>query len=271
MGSRTAASEMPWGVLREEDVRVIREWVRETQPYSEQRRILTALRRTLRRFPEQPDDDPFLAKTPVTRLRAPKRPASSVPQLTTREARLLLETCGDRSRLAECRNDAMLALMLLAGLRRVEVTELKRSNYEDEDGVLRVGSRHRASRAVIVRGPCEDYLQRWLARRGSSPGPMFLSLAADGELKPAGLSPSTVNRVLADRACRVGCSGSHAAVVTRPVPLAAASKAAYGSDSPLSLLPDGRRSTGVVHRCARGGMNGSGRAGIGTTRGQRLP
>ena len=207
MGSRTAASEMPWGVLREEDVRVIREWVRETQPYSEQRRILTALRRTLRRFPEQPDDDPFLAKTPVTRLRAPKRPASSVPQLTTREARLLLETCGDRSRLAECRNDAMLALMLLAGLRRVEVTELKRSNYEDEDGVLRVGSRHRASRAVIVRGPCEDYLQRWLARRGSSPGPMFLSLAADGELKPVGLSPSTVNRVLADRACRVGCSG----------------------------------------------------------------
>ena len=47
-GSRLAAVSLPWQALRDEDLRVLRDWAGETLPPAAQRRLMRDLRRALR-------------------------------------------------------------------------------------------------------------------------------------------------------------------------------------------------------------------------------
>jgi integrase len=97
--------------------------------------------------------------------------------------------------------------MLLAGLRRSEIVRLQRGDYDEEENLLRVRTAGRNLRVVMLQGACSEYLEAWLAERGARSGELFLAIGPADDVRPAGLSPSAVNRIIALRARSVGVQG----------------------------------------------------------------
>jgi len=124
--------------------------------------------------------------------------------LAPREARLLLGVCREASDRAAPLDAAILSVMLLAGLRRQEVVGLQIGDYDEEDGRLTVRSERRQLRSVLLVGECRNDLDGWLAQRGHFSGPLFTQFDHRGELIPAALKPSAVNRLLARRCEQAG-------------------------------------------------------------------
>ena len=97
--------------------------------------------------------------------------------------------------------------MLLAGLRRQEVVELRRGDYDDADGRIEVRTRRGGRRSVLLEGECRSDLEHWLTQRGSSGGPLFLAYTASGAPVPRGIAACSVNRVMARRCAEAGLDG----------------------------------------------------------------
>ena len=203
-GNRLAVAVVPWQTLRNEDVRVLRDWAAETLPLAAQKRLLRELRQAIRR-PVDAEEQPPNAGVAPALLRSRRRGAGGA-RLGLRPARLLIEACA--SEVAESRRDAAaLALMLLAGLRRKEVVELQRGDYDDEEGRLRIASKRGCARSVVLEGDTREQVEAWLRLRGSWPGHLLATIGPHGEVLPRGIAPSTVNRLLARRAREAGCEG----------------------------------------------------------------
>jgi integrase len=205
-GNRLAVSMLPWQSLRNEDVRVLRDWAAETLPLASQKRVLRELRQALRRPPEENDEQPLTAGVTPSLLRS-VRGRGGAARLAQRQARLLIEVCGDEPCTEARRDAAALALMLLAGLRRKEVVELQRGDYDDDEGCLRVASKRGCVRSIVLEGETRRQVEAWLRLRGSWPGPLLAAIDPRGDVLPRGLSPSAVNRLLARRAREAGCEG----------------------------------------------------------------
>jgi integrase len=205
-GSRLAVVSLPWQALRNEDVRVLRDWAGETLPFPAQRRLMRDLRRALRReFEAEEAGVPGTEVSPAF-LRALRR--SSLPSaLGQRTAKLLLEACELDESTEGARDAAVIALMLSAGLRRSEVVALQRGDYEDEDGRVKIASRRGLARSVILEGRTRAAVERWLRQRGAWSGPMVAALSPQGEVQLRGITPPAVNRLLARRAAQAGCAG----------------------------------------------------------------
>ena len=245
-GSATGVNLLPWQSLRASDVRVVREWLAETQTPAAQRRALRALRGELRRPIEHeapaPSDDSFVEpgaadplETPPVRMASPARRTQTGAGLTAREARLLVEVCRLDERLAGRRDAAVLALMLLGGLRRQEIVELTTGDLGDEGSRLRVRSRGRPPRFVLLEGECLAVLEDWLEARGGPAGPLVPAFDSEGRPSFRGLSPAGVNRIVALRAREAGLG--------RITPRELRHRF-------LSQLRAGQRTEGATRRCA---------------------
>jgi len=205
-GNRLAAPTLPWQLLRTEDIRVLKEWAGETLPAPAQKRLLQELRGLLYR-PAEAEEEVLRSGVAPGTLRTLRRRGGGA-HVATRQARLLLESC-DADDSAEARRDAaVIALQLLAGLRRKELTDLHRGDYDDDDGRLKIGSRGRHARSVILEGDSRTALEAWLAVRGSWSGPLIAAInPATGQPAMRGIAPPTINRLLAKRASDAGCAG----------------------------------------------------------------
>jgi integrase len=205
-GNRLAAPILPWQLLRAEDVRVLKEWAGETLPVSAHKRLMQELRIHLYRPAEADDEVPRSGLAPGA-LRILRRRTGGA-HVATRQARLLLECC-ETDDSAEARRDvAVIALMLLAGLRRKELTELQRGDYEDDEGRLKIGTRSRHARSVILEGESRQALEGWLEVRGTWSGPLISAISpTTGEPVMRGIAPPTINRLLAKRSLAAGCAG----------------------------------------------------------------
>jgi len=93
------------------------------------------------------------------------------------------------------RNLAIIALLFNQGLRRGEVAALDLGHLDPERGRLSILGKGRSGRewVTLARGTCE-YLDRWLARRGTSPGPLFVGL--DRASKGGRLSETSIYRMI---------------------------------------------------------------------------
>jgi integrase len=204
-GSRLGAVSLPWQALRNEDVRVLRDWAGETLPPPAQRRLMRDLRRALREPFAAEDERVERSEVAPAVLRALRRtPAAST--LGQRTAKLLLETC-ELDCAEDARDGAVISLMLCAGLRRQEVIGLQRGDYEDEDGRIKIASRRGLARSVILEGRTRAAVERWLRLRGAWSGPLISALTPQGEVQMRGLTPPAINRLLARRSARAGCDG----------------------------------------------------------------
>ena len=204
-GNRLAVVSLPWQSLRNEDVRVLRDWAGETLPSAAQRRLMRDLRRVLRGPLEAEDGAVLRSEVSPAVLRALRR-TTAASRLASREAKLLLDACEAGDTAEGARDAAVVALMLHAGLRRREVTELQRGDYEDEDGRIKIAARRGTARSVILEGRTRDAVERWLRLRGAWSGPLIAALSPHGEVQLRGLTPSAVNRLLTRRSAAAGCA-----------------------------------------------------------------
>jgi site-specific recombinase XerC len=205
-GNRLSAPTLPWRLLRNEDIRVLKEWAGETLPAPAQKRLLQELR-TLLYQPAEAEGEVVNSGVAPAALRTLRRRGGGV-HVATRQARLLLESC-DADDCAEARRDAaVIALLLLAGLRRKELTELQRGDYDEDDGRLKAGSKGRHARSVILGGESRQAIEAWLAIRGTWAGPLIAAISpTTGEPAMRGIAPPTINRLVAKRAAAAGCTG----------------------------------------------------------------
>jgi integrase len=205
-GSRGAAGQLPWRLLGSEDVRVVRQWARETLSPGSQRRVLLELRRAVTSPVEEPDDSVVTAHLPANLLRATRPARRTVPGLASRQARLLLDACRSADDPFARRDCAVISLMLLAGVRRHEVTSLQRGDFDDTEGRLEVKGRGRR-RSVVLAGECLSDVERWLAVRGGVVGPFVLAFGANCEMQSHGLTVSAINALVRRRATEAGLVG----------------------------------------------------------------
>jgi integrase len=204
-GNQMAAGSLPWRLLRNEDLRVVRRWAGEALPLPAERRLLRELRQAVSQA-EAPEDEPAAPSARPTLLR-PRRRQDGVAPLGARPARLLLEACRAATDATAARDCAVISLLLLAGLRRQELVGLTRGDYDETDGRIEVKTRRGERRCVLLEGGCCSDLEHWLAERGSGGGPLFLAYNASGGPLPRGIAASTVNRIVARRCAEAGLDG----------------------------------------------------------------
>lgn len=205
-GDRRAAATLPWQMLRTEDVRVLREWAGETLPYAAQRRLMRDLRQVMR-TPREDEDGASLRSTVAPSMLQALRRSGPGPHLSARQAKQLLEACAEDESLEARRDGAAIALLLHAGLRRNEAVRIQRADFDDDDGRLRVAPRKGYSRSIMLDPIARAEVSRWLAVRGAWSGPLLAALSTRGEVQMRGLSPGSLNRILAKRSQRAGCPG----------------------------------------------------------------
>jgi integrase len=205
-GNRLAAPTLPWQLLRTEDIRVLKEWAGETLPAPAQKRLMQEVRFHLQQQTGS-EDDALRTGVPPAALRTLRR-RSNGAHVATRQARLLLECCETDDSVEARRDAAVIALMLLAGLRRKELTDLQRGDYDDDEGRLKIGTRGRHARSVILEGESRQALEAWLEVRGNWSGALICAInPTTGEPAMRGIAPPTINRLLAKRSLAAGCAG----------------------------------------------------------------
>jgi site-specific recombinase XerD len=124
-----------------------------------------------------------ITTNPMATIPKPIVPPIDVAVLSPDEVRRLLDTAKGNS--ADKRRDyAILAIMLDAGLRLAEVTNL---TIEDvgADRTLRVFGKGRKWRTVALGTTASTALDRWLRMRGDAPGSLWKG--RQGELTPTGV------------------------------------------------------------------------------------
>lgn len=137
-------------------------------------------------------------------------------QLTPREVERLLAACRvDENPIRALRDEALLTLLLYAGLRRTELVRLTVDDFEPRSGVLLVRcGKGNKQRALSLPTTAKRTLKAWLKQRGSLPGPLFVRFdessskqrPKQNRKKPTSATPRALNAhqvyALLRRRCR---------------------------------------------------------------------
>jgi integrase/recombinase XerD len=201
-GAAVPAADFPWQALERRDVQVARHWANETFPPLRAARVLRSLRTALRQAEPRADVERAMWLAARRLSRGGKSESRGRP-LLGRDVRALFAACEADARPAGRRDAAIIALILLAGVRPSEAATLHRADFDDESFVLRIRSAGRL-RFVAFDGPCRLLLEDWLAVGGS--GALFKALDRRGDVTGRGLTPSAINRLVGLR-CRQGLVG----------------------------------------------------------------
>jgi integrase/recombinase XerD len=97
-------------------------------------------------------------------------------QLTPREVERLLAACrADDNSLRALRDEAILTVLLYAGLRRTELVRLNVDDFNPRSGLLQIQfGKGNKQRAISLPNLAKQKLKVWLKQRGAMPGPLFV-------------------------------------------------------------------------------------------------
>ena len=198
------ASRLDWSRITRSDVDRIRQVLRDKYAIGTANRALVALRQVLLACWE----DGSLSQEAYMRLKRIKQiPGDGERRgraLTQDEINRLYEVCARDTTPAGCRDGAAIALAHAAGLRSGEVVGLDLGDVVDADrGELMVSGKG-GTRLPADLGAAASWLTRWLANRGSTPGPLILPVYANGKVGNHRLSPAAVFQILRKRARQAG-------------------------------------------------------------------
>ncbi len=136
---------------------------------------------------------------PITGTRLPAGRALGVGEL-----RALFASCASDPSPAGARDAAVLALLVGAGLRRTEASELDLADLDLEAGAVRVMGKGRKQRQVPVENGALEALRDWVAIRGTEPGPLLVALSRGRALTLERISGDGLLRLCQRRAERAG-------------------------------------------------------------------
>jgi len=186
-GGRCTAFSLSWSALRFQHVQAVRSALAEPYAHTTANRMLSALRGVLKaawNLGQMPTEEYHRAKS-VQAVRGESLPRGR--HIASGELRALFQACGaDRDKEGKMRPPAIRDAALLAvaygvGLRRSEIVSLDSSDYERENGAIKVrAGKGNKARLVYASGGAKVMLEHWLDLRGEQEGPLFLPLTKSG-------------------------------------------------------------------------------------------
>jgi site-specific recombinase XerD len=104
--------------------------------------------------------------------------------LKNKELEVLIKACQADKGSAGNRDAAIVAITYGAGLRRSEVVNLRLADYDQESGAITVREgKGGKDRITYVGSSAEATLAKWLAVRGTLPGPLFVAINKGNKLR----------------------------------------------------------------------------------------
>jgi integrase/recombinase XerD len=185
----------PWSALRYQHTAAVRAILAERYAPAAANKVLSALRGVLmecfRLGLMSAEDHARASDIPNVKGSSPQRGRALKPG----ELSALFAAC-DATTAQGARDAALLAVLFGAGLRRAEAVSLDLSDL-GEDGALVVrNGKGRKSRTVYLVNGARDAVAAWLDVRGNAPGPLFLAVGKDGNVRPGRITPGAVYLIL---------------------------------------------------------------------------
>lgn len=200
-GGRLLAPDLDWTRVGYPHAAAVRSWLAEAFAPATANRMLCALRGVLGEAWRLG----YLTAEAYQRARdVPPVRGNTLPRgraLSAGELRALFEACRDDPRANGARDAALLGVLYGTGLRRSELVTLDLADYTPDTWDLRV-HRGKGRKARLCHAPtgCARALDRWIARRGSEPGPLFLPITRGGRIQKRRLTDQAVLDILVRRA-----------------------------------------------------------------------
>jgi integrase/recombinase XerD len=206
-GGRATMSDLPWHRLRLEHAEAIRDqFARQAAPATVNR-MLAAFRRVL----EEAWRSGLIDVEAYHRaIAVPNVPWAAPPRgriLADDEIRKLFAACLADPTPGGIRDGALLTVLYAAGLRRSELVALDIVEYDWSSRALTVhGTVGTRERTVYATGGAAASLERWIALRGRTPGPLFVPVNKGRKVlvRDQRMSEPSISRVLAKRSEQAG-------------------------------------------------------------------
>lgn len=194
----------PWASLRYQHTAMIRSQLAQRYSAATANRMLSALRQVLlhaRRLGQISAEDQANASDlePVI--------GSTIPagrELEPGEIAALMDACATDPTPAGVRDAAIIAIMYAAGIRRDEVAQLDRENYDRETGRLVILGKRNKRRITYLTNGAAAALGDWLDLRGSELGPLFWPITKGSRMDHHRMSNQAIYYMLQKRAEEAG-------------------------------------------------------------------
>jgi len=202
---RCGPHDLPWHMLRIEHTAALRTRLQSTLAPATANKHLAALRGVLkqcwRRGLMPAEAYQRAIDLPPVRGASPRKPN----QLGALELRKLAQVCAGDSSPAGARDEALLALLYGANLRRSEAFALELADYDLGSGVLLVRSANgRTPRRFVANDDARRALERWILIRGPEAGPLFNPVNKGGRIERRRLSEQAIYIACQKRAAEAG-------------------------------------------------------------------
>lgn len=202
---RCDAHALPWHLLRIEHTAALRTRLKASVAPATANKHLAALRGVLKQCWRQglmsAEAYQRAIDLPPVRGASPRKPQ----RLGALDLQRLARVCAGDESPAGARDEALLALLYGANLRRSEVVALALADYDPATGELLVAaSAGRAARRFAANLDARRSLDRWLLVRGAGEGPLFNPVNKGGRIEPRRLSEQAIYIACQKRAAEAG-------------------------------------------------------------------
>jgi site-specific recombinase XerD len=199
---------LPWGVLRFQHTQAVRAALQEQYSAATANKMLSALKQTLK-FAWQlgyMSGEEYQQAVSVGRIRGEKPAAAAGRALRPGEWAALLGACAADPGPAGVRDAALLALFLIAGLRRFEAAALNVGDYDPAEQTLLIrGKRNKTRLLPIEDTGALDALADWRYTLyicnicTEAPSPLFTRIRKGGAVTPHRLTDQGIYHILENR------------------------------------------------------------------------
>jgi len=202
---RLGPHDLPWQSLGIEQTSALRARLTETLAPATANKHLAALRGVLKQCWQRglmsADAYQRAIDLPPVRGRSPRKPT----RLGAHELHRLSQACSGDASPAGARDEALLALLHGANLRRSEAVALEIADYDLASGLLEIRAPgDRPSRRFETGEDARRSLERWILIRGPGAGPLFNPVNKGGRIEHRGLSEQAIYIACQKRAAEAG-------------------------------------------------------------------
>jgi site-specific recombinase XerD len=176
--------QFPWEKLDYGTVTAIKAWLDDRYAPSTVNRYLCAVRRVIKEAWRHHliTAEEYQRATDVQSVTAQRLPTGR--ELESDEIKRLIQVClkDETNPTLGIRDAAIISLMYSSGLRRAEVVSLDLEDLDIKHSELRViGKRNKERKAYLAKGAIRA-IEKWIEKRGYSPGPLFYSVNKGGNI-----------------------------------------------------------------------------------------
>lgn len=204
-----SAADLPWHLLTERDTQEVRRQLAASYAPTTANRMIAALRGVLKEAWRLGlmDAEKYHRASALESLPWSTSPRGRV--LTDSEIRALFDACSRDPTPAGVRDAALLTVLYAGGLRRSEASALDVRDYDASTGALTIqGTTAHSARTIYAFDDAAEALNRWMAHRGPSRGPLFVPIDKAGKvlLRDERMRDQSIYRALLKRAAQAEVS-----------------------------------------------------------------